>query len=263
MNPLIFALGIAEKVLSSVIVDLVTGKRNVAQKKEVERLVNAELLQYLRQENQELKLLTYKILTEIQTLASHDPNLVVSQNQIKLVRPQLLQSSTDGQLETQLGQLEHIVTDRKEEIRKRIITVQFQRAVQRTIDNLSKEDKIAIEYNIFNQSISRMDISALDVQNRCRAQLTFEVDWRLHKTHAEKYDRKIEVPKNWAPDGTAIETDEMVMLFNKYVNHYSLYPTWQTNLMKLPRLSWVGNKIHSNYTIPELPELKVKITLTE
>lgn len=123
--------------------------------------------------------------------------------------------------------------------------------------------------------ISKIVIYAVDNQNRCKAQLILEIDWDEYNLQMSRGKITVVVDGNKWKDDTAIELDEVISLFNRYVATYPLTTKWQVyQAGSLSYESWLKElglvkgadiKWERGWSspIPELSELRVGCYLAE
>jgi hypothetical protein len=91
----------------------------------------------------------------------------------------------------------------------------------------------ALMKGIGKQWIEVLKIYALDHNNLCRGELKLKIDWKTHEFEISKGHATIVVTDQWE-GGAAIEVDEIVKLFNRYVK-----PIFRTlNLQKVVFSKW-------------------------
>lgn len=123
METFIFIFDVAKAILAEVIAKLVTGKTKAALKAEISIEVAHQLLKIQENHQEDINLLKYQVMGEIETLSSRDPNLLVSPEAIKLKKPFRKPLSTNprdkrinNELRIHLTQLDKIVAQGREEL---------------------------------------------------------------------------------------------------------------------------------------------------
>ena len=121
-----------------------------------------------------------------------------------------------------------------------------------------------------------------DSYNLCRAELIFEIDWDEYKFQMSRGKTIVNIDQRWIDD-TAIEVDEVILLFNDFVQTYSLRTKWQLRhpswiyenqakfdevkrtlgLIDAKPIKWAGPKQGTSHQIPELREARVGCYLAE
>lgn len=126
MDPITFILGIASTVLSSVIVDLVTGKKKAARQDEINKDIADQVLNSFKHQSgglkpQDLDRIRRIVLEEVLVLATQNPNFVISEGEIALKTPlkkPLLpirhEEHIQQALQAQLNQLNEVVKQRRQ-----------------------------------------------------------------------------------------------------------------------------------------------------
>jgi len=156
-----------------------------------------------------------------------------------------------------------------------LLKTQVRIALRRTT-NISPETLAStFDKGLNKHLISKALIYAVDNQNRCKAQLILEIDWDEYNLQISRGRITVVVDSNKWKDDTAIELDEVISLFNRYVATYSLTTKWQVyKAGNLSYESWLkelglvkGDDIKWergwSSPIPELPELRVGCYLAE
>jgi hypothetical protein len=156
------------------------------------------------------------------------------------------------------------------------------RIMLRRTTNISPEWLRKFEIGIDNHWISTFLVYAFDNRNLCRAELVFEIDWDEYKLQISRGKTTVNIDQRWVDD-TAIEVDEVILLFNDFVHTYSLktewmvrYPSWiygdQKKLSEVRRalgltdaepIKWAGPKQGTSHQIPELREARVGCYLAD
>jgi len=152
----------------------------------------------------------------------------------------------------------------------------------RRTTNISPDWLRKLELGIDNQWIRTFLVYAFDSRNLCRAELTFEIDWDEYKFQMSRGKTTVNIDQRWVDD-TAIEVDEVIILFNDFVQTYSLrtkwivfYPSWiygdQAKLSEVQRtlglidaepINWAGPKQGTSHQIPEIREARVGCYLAD
>lgn len=162
-----------------------------------------------------------------------------------------------------------------------LLKEQIRRMLRRTT-NISQDSLSRLEIGIDKQWISTFLVYAFDNRKLCRAELIFEIDWDEYKLQMSRGKTTVSIDERWI-DNTAIEVDEVIILFNDFVRTYSLrtewmvtYPSWiYKNELKLQEvrrslglspaetIKWAGQKHGTSHQIPELPEARVGCYLAD
>lgn len=161
-------------------------------------------------------------------------------------------------------------TSTKTFARLELIKTQVRIAFRRST-NISKEQlNKLVDIGIDRHWLKQIKIYGIDDQGLCQAQLVLDINWNKHKSQLSMGKAKIIIDNRWAED-TAIELDESINLFNKYVNEYSLTTTnrfslsegedhdiicKELNLVSAEPIKFT-NKSGNSFNIPELQEVCV------
>lgn len=158
--------------------------------------------------------------------------------------------------------------------RVELIKTQVRIALRRTT-NISPEIlKNTFDKGVDNHWINKITIYGVDQENCCRAQLILEIDWDEYNLQLAHGKATVAIDERWNDD-FAIELDEVIALFNRYVSEYSLTTKWQTShpdgLMLDEVLQQLGlvaaEPIEWEHgwstVIPEIPELRIGCYLAE
>jgi len=158
--------------------------------------------------------------------------------------------------------------------RMELLKMQIRIALRRASE-ISKKNLAAVEKGLDNQWISEVNIYGLDHSGLCRAQLSLEIDWDEHGVQLSEGRARVTIDESWI-DNTAVEIDEAVELFNKYVKINNLkvklrfyyrsyldvdYINRQLGFVSAEPITWAAPGVSDNREIPELPELKVGIKI--
>jgi hypothetical protein len=162
--------------------------------------------------------------------------------------------------------------------RLEIIKAQVRKALRRTTNISLAALSKTVEAGIDNHWLYKFTIYGLDSRKLCRAQLILEIDWDEYDFQLSRGRAVVVIDERWE-DNTSIEVDEAILLFNKFVNSYSLTTKWRvthtpglnTNeifrnlgLGRVKPLNW-GNSNPTEWrqTIPEIPDLCVGLYLID
>ena len=157
--------------------------------------------------------------------------------------------------------------------RTELIKTQVRVVLRKTTD-ISTSALSKIEKAIDNGWINKVTIYALDNQNYCHAQLILEIDWNEHNFQLSIGKATISIDEKWT-DNTAIEVDEVIKLFNRFISEKGLSTEHQYSMTsnskgKASELGWIDAKPIKwkkgqglSYLIDELPELRVGFYLSE
>lgn len=166
-------------------------------------------------------------------------------------------------------------TSTKTYTRMALIKEQVRRILRRTTD-MSAEAIAKIEKGIDQKYIKKFIVYALNKENLCRGELIFEIDWDEYEIQISRGRTSITIDKRWVDD-TAIEVDEVVILFNQFVStqelttksawYYSAEIAGNADEKKrimaelghtnFEGVKWSKDKYGVTHQIPELPEVKV------
>lgn len=156
-------------------------------------------------------------------------------------------------------------------VRLEVIKTQIKVALRRTTV-INAGNLAFIEKLLDNKCAQSFSIYGMDYQNLCRAQLSLEIDWNEYDFQLSQGRARISIDERWT-DNTAIEVDEAIKLFMKFVDAKSLKTEWGYSLC-----AWADNvakRVELGITpsgyksvqwspdgewvteIPELPELRV------
>jgi hypothetical protein len=161
--------------------------------------------------------------------------------------------------------------------RLELIKMQVRIALRRTL-NISESELSKVEKWLDARCIQQIIIYAKDDYNLCRAKLEMEIDWDEYNFQLSRGRAKVTIDDKWI-EGTAVEVDEIIRMFNKFVSSNSLATSWgftlnpkwtdtSDNRQKLgiglgsaPPEKWKGQG--RSYAIPELSELRVGFYFSE
>ena len=159
-----------------------------------------------------------------------------------------------------------------------LIKTQFRVTLRRTtlIENDTLE---VIERAIDNKWIKELTIYAFDYYNYCRGELTLIIDWNEFDIHMSQGNVKVAIDDQMWNNQTAVEIDELIRLFNKFVQSKGLqtrfvvqYPSHldsnyinsQLGFVTADPVTWAkGGTINESLSIEELPELKIGLRLID
>lgn len=114
-----------------------------------------------------------------------------------------------------------------------LITMQIRIALRHST-KISKTDLAAIQKGIDNYWIKQVSVYGFDKDGLCRAELILEIDWNEYDSLLSAGKATVAIDQKWI-DNTAIEIDEAVNLFNKFVTQNDLNPEW-----RVVYVSWVN-----------------------
>lgn len=157
-----------------------------------------------------------------------------------------------------------------------LLKMQIRIALRRTTGECDNTLNRVIDKGLDHQWIGRVLIYAVDKSCMCRAQLTLDIDWDEHKLQLSRGHVSVSIDERWKDD-TAIELDEIIALFNRYVEEYGLDTKWACYKATSAKISMeeylkelglvYGKPIQWergwSSPIPELPELRVGCHLAE
>lgn len=115
-----------------------------------------------------------------------------------------------------------------------LLKIQIRRTLRRTT-RISKRRLELIDDGIENHWVSQIFVYAFDHNNLCRAELMVKIDWDEFGLQIYQGRAVIVIDERWESD-TAIEVDEAIKLFNKFVETYSLKTRWEIEFTE-----WVQN----------------------
>lgn len=122
------------------------------------------------------------------------------------------------------------VTNTYTTTRTRIDLIQIQiRIALRKTANPPTSHLNSIEKGIENQWIAKVNVYAFDSQKLCRGQLIFEIDWDRYNSFISSGRAKVSLddPRHFTKDeNLAVEVEEAVRLFNKFVDRNNLDVRW-------------------------------------
>jgi hypothetical protein len=156
-----------------------------------------------------------------------------------------------------------------------LIKMQVSIALRRTTI-VPEETLSKLLIGIENKWIEEFHVYAFDKNNLCKAELRLRMDWVKHTAEINMGNKDVTINNKWE-NNTAIELDESIKLFNSYVQTDGLWTEWRisftlavrsnSELLKKARevlgthqgesIKWASKKEGSEFTIPELSELKV------
>ena len=151
------------------------------------------------------------------------------------------------------------------------------RITLRRVTSVSSQTLESLEELMAEGYLKSITIYGVDSKNLCRAQLQLKFDWDEYQLQVEAGKATVAIDEKWKDD-TAIEVDEAILLFNRFVKSQSLttecqwYYTSSANRNELNRkygfttaspLKWAGKSQGIEYQIEELPELRVGCYLLE
>lgn len=126
--------------------------------------------------------------------------------------------------------------------------------------------------------VNRIAVYGLDSGNLCHAQLDLVIDWDRYGFEITSGHAIITIGRGWI-NNTAIELDEALDLFNRYVVANSLttkvsyfHPSWVSLDMLRREFGWIlqeelhwasGGIVDWSIRIPEVPELRIGCKLLE
>src|SRR5258708_5140827 len=87
------------------------------------------------------------------------------------------------------------------------------RIMLRRTTNISPDWLRKLEIGIDNQWIQTFLVYAFDSRRLCRAELIFEIDWDEYTFQMSHSKTIVNIDQRWVDD-TAIEVDEVIILFN-------------------------------------------------
>lgn len=133
----------------------------------------------------------------------------------------------------------------------------------------------SINRGLDNKWIYLVNIYGFDSQNYCRAQLKIEIDWNEHNIQLSSGRAMVSID-GWQ-DNTAIEIDEALNVFNKYIQMNNLRAEWavvyppnldvnhinrELGFVTMAPIQWASNKGVTSFTkIPELSEMIVGLKI--
>lgn len=159
--------------------------------------------------------------------------------------------------------------------RVELLKTQVRIALRRTTRISPETLAVTFDRGVDMRWISDIIIYAVDDRNRCRAQLLLEFDWDEYDLQLSRGKATVVIDGSKWQNDTAIELDEVLSLFNKYVTSYSLRTKWQVHkagnlsyqdwlrelhLVQAEEVKWQNGW---SSPIPELPELRVGCYLAE
>ncbi len=148
------------------------------------------------------------------------------------------------------------------------------RVALRRCTTVSQRAMQSIELGLDKQWIYKVDIWGFDDKDLCRAQLSIEIDWNEYQVQISK--GRVTVAIDGWVDKTAIEVDEAIKLFNKYVEAHGLRTEWSVTYQPhldrerinkilgfapMRDFKWARPGESKYLRIPELPEVKVGLRL--
>lgn len=152
-----------------------------------------------------------------------------------------------------------------------LIIMQIKIALRHS-SKISKTDLAAIEKGINNHWIKQVSVYGFDKDRLCRAELILEIDWNEYDTSLSVGKATVAIDQTWI-NNTAIEIDEAVNLFKKFVKQNDLNPEWRVSyvswvdrddinrklgFVRSEPINWAGqNGILWGKLIEGLPELHV------
>ena len=160
--------------------------------------------------------------------------------------------------------------------RMSLLILQVKITLRRTTKISEERLRRTFETGLKEKLIGKIHIYALDKNERCRAQLTLEIDWKRHELHIREGREYITIDNRWE-NNTAIELDEIIRLFNEYTQAKRLNTIWRLNyapnvdteyarkkldLVDGKLLEWYGRKESYVTKIQELDECKVGLYLS-
>lgn len=160
------------------------------------------------------------------------------------------------------------ITRTKAFTRIQLIKTQVRIAIRRTTDISPEVLKNTFDKGIDYHWIKSITIYGIDSEKYCRAQLTLEIDWNEYDVQLARGKATVAIDGRWEQD-TAIELDEVITLFNKYVTEYSLITRTQFMYVDEVDSDMANQELEAvvpeliqwergwSSKIPELPELRV------
>jgi hypothetical protein len=154
--------------------------------------------------------------------------------------------------------------------RLELLKMQVSIALRRSA-NADQKGLDAVNKGLDKKWIKRVTVYGFDSQKLCRAQLDLEIDWNEHTIQLSRGKAHVTIDGRWE-DSTAIEVDQAVQLFNKWVETNMLRTEWvisyapHLNRDEINRalgfkpadpVRWAGEGVGVDLDIPELPELRV------
>src|SRR5438876_643879 len=103
----------------------------------------------------------------------------------------------------------------------------------RRTTNISQETLQTLIIGVDRRWIASFLVYGFDHSNLCRAELTFEIDWDEYQLHMSRGKTTVTIDQRWEND-TAIEVDEVIRLFNEFVETCRLRTEW---MVRYP--SWI------------------------
>lgn len=162
--------------------------------------------------------------------------------------------------------------------RVELIKTQFRVTLRRTT-LVEKQTLDVIEKAIDNKWIQEMTIYAFDNSNFCRGELVLKIDWNEYNIQMSQGNIKVAIDDQIWDNQTAVEIDELIRLFNRFVQNKNLwtkfvvrYPSHldrnyinsQLGFVNADPVTWAkGDRINQSLSIEELPELKVGLKLID
>jgi len=159
--------------------------------------------------------------------------------------------------------------------RLELIKMQVRIALLRTTD-ISASALSGVEKAIDNKWINKITTYVVDSQGYCHAQLLLEIDWDEHNLQLSKGRAIVSIDEKWI-DNTAIEVDEAIQIFNRFVSAKGLTTKHQYSITSAGK-----GKTHKElgrtdadpikskekpqglwYSIPELSELRIGFYLAK
>jgi hypothetical protein len=127
-----------------------------------------------------------------------------------------------------------------------------------------------------NKWIREFSVYALDKSDLCHGELKFSIDWNEHAAQLSIARAKVTIDSKWI-DNTAIEVDEAIRAFNRFVSAKSLRTEWRLSyepaiysnstrlnsvrealgLCAAETMKWAGKRQGRVMSIDELPEGRV------
>jgi hypothetical protein len=157
-----------------------------------------------------------------------------------------------------------------------LLKMQIRRALRRATA-ISEDSLQRIEKGIDLSLIARVSVYGYDAQGLATSELRLEIDWSEYNTQISKGRVSVTIDDRWQ-DHTAIDVDEAVRLFVKYVDANKLSTNWlvyygttvnvdeanqRLGFRTTSSPTWAARSVSSFSTVPELPELRVGVTMID
>ena len=158
-----------------------------------------------------------------------------------------------------------------------LLIMQVRIALRRTTNTDETTLKEVFERGLHEKLIGEVNICGVDGQEQRHAEIRIMIDWEKHQLHIRAGREEVTIDSRWT-EGTSIEIDEAVRLFNEYVRKKNLRTIWRVayapgvdvsrarkilGLVPADPVKWMGKKVSLLWRIEELDEMAVEFYVSD